>query len=54
MYVRDICCGNCGEVINAIGQLNSNLIKLKSIKKRMKANHAMIELLKMNRRGLND
>ena len=36
------------EVINAIGQLNSNLIKLKSIKKRMKANHAMIELLKMN------
>ena len=42
------------EVINAIGQLNSNLLKLKSIKKRMKANHAMIELLKMNRRGLND
>lgn len=36
------------EVINAIGQLNSNLIKLKSIKKRMKANHAMIQLLKMN------
>ena len=37
------------EVINAIGQLNSNLIKLKSIKKRMKANHATIELLKMNK-----
>ena len=36
------------EVINAIGQLNSNLIKLKSIKKQMKANHAMIQLLKMN------
>lgn len=37
------------EVINAIGQLNSNLLKLKSIRKRMKANHAMIQLLKMNR-----
>ena len=36
------------EVINAIEQLNSNLTKLKSIKKRMKANHAMIQLLKMN------
>ena len=36
------------EVINAIGQLNSNLTKLKSIKKRMKANHVMIQLLKMN------
>lgn len=36
------------EIINAIGQLNSNLFKLKSIKKQMKANHAMIQLLKMN------
>ena len=37
------------EVVDAIGYFNSNLLKLKSIKKRMKANHAMIQLLKMNR-----
>lgn len=42
------------EVADAIGQLNSNLLKLKSIRKQIKANHAVIELLKMNRRGLND
>ena len=42
------------EVVDAIGLFNSNLFKLKSIRKQIKANHATIELLKMNRRGLND
>ena len=41
------------EVVDAIGYFNSNLLKLKSIRKQIKANHATIELLKMNRRGLN-
>ena len=41
------------EVVDAIGLFNSNLFKLKSIRKQIKANHATIELLKMNRRGLN-
>ena len=38
------------EVADAIGQLNSNLLKLKSIRKQIKVNHATIELLKMNQR----
>lgn len=37
------------EVADAIGYFNSNLFKLKSIRKQIKANHAMIELLKMNK-----
>lgn len=36
------------EVVDAIGYFNSNLLKLKSIRKQIKANHAMIQLLKMN------
>lgn len=38
------------EVADAIGYFNSNLLKLKSIRKQIKANHATIELLKMNQR----
>ena len=38
------------EVVDAIGYFNSNLLKLKSIRKQIKANHATIELLKMNQR----
>ena len=37
------------EVVDAIGYFNSNLHKLKSIRKQIKANHAIIELLKMNK-----
>lgn len=37
------------EVVDAIGYFNSNLFKLKSIRKQLKANHATIELLKMNK-----
>ena len=37
------------EVVDAIGYFNSNLLKLKSIRKQIKANHATIELLKMNK-----
>ena len=37
------------EVVDAIGYFNSNLLKLKSIRKQIKANHAIIELLKMNK-----
>ena len=37
------------EVADAIGLFNSNLFKLKSIRKQIKANHATIELLKMNK-----
>ena len=37
------------EVADAIGYFNSNLFKLKSIRKQIKANHATIELLKMNK-----
>ena len=37
------------EVIDAIGYFNSNLFKLKSIRKQIKANRATIELLKMNK-----
>ena len=37
------------EVVDAIGYFNSNLFKLKSIIKQIKANHATIELLKMNK-----
>lgn len=37
------------EVADAIGYFNSNLFKLKSIRKQMKANRATIELLKMNK-----
>ena len=39
------------EVVDAIGLFNSNLFKLKSIRKQIKANHATIELLKMNKGG---
>ena len=38
------------EVVDAIGYFNSNLLKLKSIRKQIKVNHATIELLKMNQR----
>ena len=37
------------EVVDAIGLFNSNLFKLKSIRKQIKANHATIELLKMSK-----
>ena len=37
------------EVVDAIGFFNSNLFKLKSIRKQIKANHATIELLKMSK-----
>lgn len=37
------------EVVDAIEYFNSNLFKLKSIRKQIKANHATIELLKMNK-----
>ena len=39
------------EVVDVIERFNSNLFKLKSIRKQIKANHATIELLKMNQRG---
>lgn len=42
------------EVADAIGYFNSNLFKLKSIRKQIKANHATIELLKMNKGDKNE
>ena len=37
------------EVVDAIELFNSNLFRLKSIRKQIKANHATIELLKMSK-----
>ena len=42
------------EVVDAIGYFNSNLLKLKSIRKQIKTNHATIQMLKINQGDKNE